>query len=86
MESIRAKYDLAGQLHPRAIILYLNNTTEQGVEIVLERLKGKLDETSKQSLTFETARVPELWDETRDQLKVFIRGEHFGHHTDDYRD
>ncbi|WP_449621028.1 hypothetical protein [Robertmurraya sp. Marseille-Q9965] len=86
LESIRAKYDLAGQLHPHALILYLNNTTDQGVDIVLERLKGKLDHVSLNSISFETVRVPEDWEETRDQLKIFIRSEHFGHHTDDYRD
>ncbi|MEQ2529286.1 hypothetical protein WMO40_21655 [Bacillaceae bacterium CLA-AA-H227] len=85
LESIRAKYDLAGQLHPSAIILYLHNTTEQGVEIVMERLKGKLDHISLQSISFEIARVPENWNETREQLKVFIRSEHYGSHTDDYR-
>lgn len=85
LESIRTKFDLAGQLHPTAVILYLNNTTEQGVEIVLERLKGKLDHISSQSISFEIARVPENWNDTRDQLKAFIRSEHFGSHTDDYR-
>lgn len=41
LSSIRIKFDLVGQLHEKALILFLNNTNVKGMETVIQRIKNK---------------------------------------------
>lgn len=70
LDSIRIKFDLVGLLDANSLILLLNNTSEQGVKIVMERIQKKLDITGD-LYEWEVARIHEEWHGMLAQLEVF---------------
>jgi hypothetical protein len=64
LTSIRTKFDLVGQLTPVKLILFLNNTTEDGVEIVINRIKENLQQENLEDgeFSFTVEAVADLWE------------------------
>lgn len=77
LKTIRAKYDLACQINSRAILLYLNNTSEQGVEVALKRIHQNLENEGivPAQLAYEVVPVKEDWELTLLVIDSLMKGE-----------
>ncbi|MGG0718431.1 hypothetical protein ABE096_12680 [Robertmurraya massiliosenegalensis] len=71
LASIRIKFDLVGQIHPKKMIIFLNNTNEQGLQIVINRIKEKLqkEELSENMFEFKIESLPATWDDAVGQIR-----------------
>lgn len=71
LASIRMKFDLVGQIRPKKMMLFLNNTDEKGVQIVTHRLKEKLqkEELREDMFEFQIESLPSSWDDVEEQIR-----------------
>lgn len=73
IDSIRTKFDLIGQLTSSSLLLYLNNTSDKGVEIVLQRVEEKFQKAGigNNLYDIQVAPIPEEWTETLKEIHFF---------------
>lgn len=80
IDSIRTKFDLIGLLTSRSLLLYLNNTSDKGVEIVLERIEEKFRKAGIERGLYDiqVVPIPEEWTKTLNQIHFFKKKEEEG--------
>lgn len=76
LQSVREKYDLICQLDPQALLLFLNNTSADGLEVVIQRMVGKLEQenVSAHLYSIEIKQLNEEWNETEFLIRSLQTG------------
>ncbi|MEH7335171.1 hypothetical protein V7161_21325 [Neobacillus drentensis] len=78
LQSIRAEYDIACHLNSSDILIFLNNTNETGVEIVVERITRAIKKTKGLDSALrhiESVEVLDNWDATHSLIQSWRKGE-----------
>lgn len=78
LNSIRAEYDIACHLNESSILIFLNNTSDRGVEIVLDRIRQSLKKERQLADCLhhiEKERVLDNWDATCSFIQSWRKGE-----------